>query len=119
MLESKIVLRQSKQAKQIPKDQLIELSYDSLSNEPLEAIKKIYKKLSIKGIEKLEPKIIDYLNSLGNYKRNKFNNLSTEELQKINEKWDFSFKEWKLRSEAFNLPGLKQPKYRSLDRTTY
>ena len=80
---------------QIPKDQLIELSYDSLSNEPLEAIKKIYKKLSIKGIEKLEPKIIDYLNSLGNYKRNKFNNLSSKELQKINEKWDFSFKEWK------------------------
>ena len=80
--------------KQIPKSQLIEVSYDQLSNEPIYVIKRIYEELKIDGFDKVEPKIIDYLNSIGNYQKNKFDTISEHDLKLINESWDFSFKKW-------------------------
>ncbi len=80
--------------KQIPKSQLIEVSYDQLSNEPIYVIKRIYEELKIDGFDKVEPKIIDYLNSIGNYQKNKFETISEHDLKLINESWDFSFKKW-------------------------
>ncbi len=80
--------------KNIPKNQLIEISYDQLSKKPIEIIRKIYDELSIEGIDKVEPKMKNYLDSLGDYRKNEFNTLSSKEIKLINESWSFSFKEW-------------------------
>ena len=78
----------------IPESQLIEVGYDQLSKEPLQVIKNIYNELNIDGFSEVEPKIIDYLDSLGSYQKNKFNTLASDEIELINERWNFSFKEW-------------------------
>jgi len=78
----------------IPSDNHIEISYQELAEEPTKTIQKIYKKIQLGDFKKVENKIIDYLNSLGNYKTNQFKKPEQHLIEKINERWEFSFKEW-------------------------
>ena len=79
---------------EIPKENHIEISYKELSNHPINSIEKIYKHLDLGDFEKVKPNIIKYLSSIKDYKKNKFNTLSEQELIAVNKRWEFSFEEW-------------------------
>mgnify|MGYP000079348540 FL=1 len=79
---------------EIPKENHIEISYNELSNHPINSIEKIYNHLDLGDFKKVKPNIIKYLSSIKDYKKNKFNTLSEQELIAINERWGFSFEEW-------------------------
>ena len=78
----------------IPSDNHIEISYQELAEEPIKTIQKIYEKIQLGDFKKVENNIIDYLNSLGDYKTNQFKKPEEHLIKKINERWEFSFKEW-------------------------
>ena len=79
----------------IPSQNLIEISYKELSDAPLSTIKKIYNQINLGDFESIEPKIKSYLSTVKNYKKNTFSILTEKETQSINERWEFSFNEWK------------------------
>ena len=72
----------------------IEISYKELADEPIKTIRKIYDKIELGEFSKVESKIHDYLKSLGDYKTNQFKKPEKELINTINERWEFSFKEW-------------------------
>ena len=61
----------------------------------ISTIKKIYNQINLGDFETIEPKIKSYLSTVKNYKKNTFSILTEKETQSINERWEFSFNEWK------------------------
>ncbi len=78
----------------IPKENLVEIGYDELSENPIPTLEKVYQEVSLDGFESVKPALMKYLESQKNYKRNRFNELSKEQLKEINTRWKFAFDEW-------------------------
>ena len=57
---------------QTPKETYIEISYESLIQNPLEQLEKLYQKLGIQGFNATKPQFEQYLNSIRGYTRNKY-----------------------------------------------
>ena len=83
-----------KERELIPTKNLIEISYQELSDNPQGTIQKIYQNINLGNYETIEPKIKSYLLSVKNYKKNTFSELSENDIQSINSRWLFSFNEW-------------------------
>ncbi|MCB9210957.1 MAG: sulfotransferase [Ignavibacteriales bacterium] len=79
------------QKKYIPKENLIEFSFENFEKDKLCFIKQIYEKFSISDFDSFEPRLIEYLKSINNYKKNEFNNIDDLTKKKITENWDFTF----------------------------
>ncbi|MEM6801138.1 MAG: sulfotransferase [Bacteroidota bacterium] len=75
----------------IPTERLYMLSFESLKQEPLTSLQKIYGFL---GEELDEAAIATYLNSITSYKQNRYDALSSELIQQINERMGFVFEEF-------------------------
>lgn len=86
----KYIVDQSK----LKDDQLIEVSYEELSESPVNTLEKIYDQLHLGNFDNVKPDIQSYLNTIKNYKRNSFKDLKPELLKKINNRWDFAFDHW-------------------------
>ncbi len=95
-----------KERELIPSGNHIEISYQDLSKKPIKTIQKIYEKLQLGDFNNVENKIIEYLESLGEYKKNKFKKPEPQLIDEINNKWGFSFKEWNY--EMINQPEANQ-----------
>jgi hypothetical protein len=81
------------ESKLIPQGNLIELKFEDLEADPLFQIKRIYDELHIGGYEKAEPRFLEYLQSIKNYRKNKFV-YSKEIIKKIEKNWGFTIKRW-------------------------
>ncbi|MCB0747968.1 MAG: sulfotransferase, partial [Ignavibacteriae bacterium] len=79
------------QKKYIPKENLIEFSFENFEKDKLCFIKQIYEKFSISDFDSFEPRLIEYLKSINNYKKNEFKNIDDLTKKKITENWDFTF----------------------------
>ncbi|MCB0753303.1 MAG: hypothetical protein KDC52_17665, partial [Ignavibacteriae bacterium] len=79
------------QKKYIPKENLIEFSFENFEKDKLCFIKQIYEKFSISDFDSFEPILIEYLKSINNYKKNEFKNIDDLTKKKITENWDFTF----------------------------
>lgn len=79
------------QRKYIAEGNLVEIAYDELTAQPMETLQKIYVEGNLKGWEEAQPSFASYLESLNGYKRNKFTDLSREDLDRITEDWGFYF----------------------------
>lgn len=78
----------------IPKGNLIEISYDDLSNNAMGTAEKIYQKLFIPGFDEAKPYFEAYLKSVENYEKNNFEEFEPELLERIKKEWAFSFEAW-------------------------
>jgi omega-hydroxy-beta-dihydromenaquinone-9 sulfotransferase len=68
-------------------DQLIEISYSSLSQRPLETAQQIYRRLSLPGFDAARPRMEQYLSRIGVYRPNAYEPLSDETLDILNREW--------------------------------
>ena len=81
-------------ADMIPDGQLIEIGFDELDDAPMETMERIYKELNLGGLEDARPAMKTYLDSVKQYRRNKYRPLSVSKLNKIHAAWEFWFKEF-------------------------
>jgi hypothetical protein len=63
----------------IPEGNLVEIDYESITENPLEEVKNIYQGLNIEGYEDALPEIKRYLQSVKGFERNKFKDNSHNE----------------------------------------
>lgn len=78
----------------IPKGNLVEVSFDEMETNSSSQISRMYQELSLPNFDKAQPFIQEYINSVKNYKKNNFRNISPETQRRINKDWAFAFKEW-------------------------
>ena len=78
----------------IPENQLYEISYSSLDEEPINELRKIYNKLDLGNFSEVEKDFNSYLESVKNFKKNKPIEIPDHILKRINKEWKFAFDEW-------------------------
>lgn len=78
----------------IPKENLVEVSFDDMEKDSYGQIENMYAKLDLPNFDLAKPFIQEYLNSVKNYKKNKFRNLRPDMQERINREWKFAFDEW-------------------------
>lgn len=79
---------------QIPNGQYVEVSFEEVDKNPINSVKKIYEALSLPSFEKARPKLERYVASISDYKKNRYNDLPVDVLQRIEEKWHPVFKRY-------------------------
>jgi hypothetical protein len=72
-------------------NQLTEVSFDSLSNQPIESVREMYHHFQWSGWEEMETKLQDELGDVKAYKKNQHASLSPALQQIVNERWGPSF----------------------------
>jgi hypothetical protein len=82
-----------RQRKEIPKGQLVELSFHELEARPMELVAHIYETLGMELGEEAIEKMEAYIRSKKSYSKNKYQ-LSPQLSEKIKKEWDFARKEW-------------------------
>lgn len=78
----------------VPKENLIEISFQELEDHGIETIEKVYQYLHFNHWEKAKPEIQKYFDSVSQYEKNNFKEIPDETIQRINKEWDFAFKAW-------------------------
>lgn len=86
----------------IPKDQLVEISFNELEENGLETTEKIYKSLGLPNYKIAKPEFEKYLKDLKNYKKNKFKKIDPAIEARIKSEWKFAFEEWNYPLERVN-----------------
>lgn len=81
--------------KLIPANQLIEVGYDELIDNPMHELDRIYTQLDLGEFENAKPRLNAYLSTLKTYKVNPKMDLDSEIKDQIKTRWDFAFKEWR------------------------
>jgi hypothetical protein len=71
----------------IPDGQLVELGFEELNNNPIESLHRIYEELGLEGFEDALPGIRDYLESVKDYRLNRYPELSPEWRERLREAW--------------------------------
>ena len=84
----------------IPKENLVEVSFDQMEEDSGAQIARMYKSLNLSGYDEAKPHFDEYLASVKNYKKNKFRNIRPEIVARINKEWKFAFDEWGYEIEA-------------------
>ena len=84
-----LILAYNEQKKYIPSNQLFELDYNHLNNNPKAVIQNMYQQLEIKGFPDKE--ISSFLNNQKTYNKTDYNP-SAEMVSKIKANWSFAFK---------------------------
>ncbi|MAI81095.1 MAG: hypothetical protein CL917_19295 [Deltaproteobacteria bacterium] len=74
----------------IPDRHLVEIKYEELEAHPLETLEDIYEKLNLGDFEVQRPRLVSYLESLGEYKKNHFE-FPSDIVETVNRSWGFAF----------------------------
>ena len=91
---AKILQKYLRERVLIPDGHLIEIGFDDLESRPLETMERIYRELDLGGFEQARPYMENYLDSVKQYKRNKYRPLPSATLKKLHAAWDFWFREF-------------------------
>jgi len=78
----------------IPKKNFVDISFEEFEKSPVEIINHIYKELSLPEFSKMKPKLISYLDTLKNYKKNKFEEINNEVKTQIKKEWSKYYEKW-------------------------
>ena len=78
----------------VPKENLLEIGFDELDKNTWPTIERIYEELNLGGLEDARPNINKYLESVKDYEKNVFPDLTPNIIERINKEWDFAFKAW-------------------------
>lgn len=77
----------------IPSENLVEVKFENLEHNPIQHLESIFTKLKLKNFESIKSKIRSYIESIKNYKKNKYK-LNNAIIDKIYEKWAFAIDKW-------------------------
>ena len=78
----------------LPKNKISEISFDELSRNPIETLKRVYSDLNIQDFDDALPYFNSYLDKQKNYKKNKFKPLAEDIKRKLIDNWSFAFETW-------------------------
>lgn len=78
----------------IPAGNLHHVCFEELEKNPLEEVQKIYTGLGLLAFDKVKPALIDRINSLGTFKKNRFGTLHEKLRKEIYQAWKRNFKTW-------------------------
>ncbi len=78
----------------IPAGQFCEVCFEEFEKDKIGGMEKIYASLNLDGYQAVRPKFQEYISHLSDYKKNVFDPLPEELVNKIAEKWHKSFSEW-------------------------
>tara|TARA_Y100001978_G_scaffold103185_1_gene92322 strand:- start:1410 stop:2513 length:1104 start_codon:yes stop_codon:yes gene_type:complete len=90
----KTMMAYLEQRHEIDKENLIEISYNELSEQPMNCIENIYRTLKIGDFTEVKTNFQKYLDNQKNYKKNTFNPVPSELKNQINNRWAFAFEAW-------------------------
>jgi omega-hydroxy-beta-dihydromenaquinone-9 sulfotransferase len=77
----------------IPKENLIEIRYETFIENPLSQLQAVYTQFDIPNFETLEPQFAQYIRSQSNYQKNQFS-IQPETLEEITRRWKFTIDRW-------------------------
>ncbi len=77
----------------LPANELVETSYEKITEDPVGEIGRIYDQLELGGKDAGLKEIGAYADSMSSYKRN-VHQIEAKDADKIRERWGFSFDEW-------------------------
>jgi len=83
----------------IPRDQLVELAFTDLENEPVETLGRLYADLDLPGFDRVRREVAGYLDSIAGYQRNNLEPLPGFLAERLARQWTRAFKEWGYESE--------------------
>ena len=78
----------------VPKGNLYEMSFDTLTRDPLGAVQTLYRELSLQGFDDIQNNLRTYVDSLAGYKPNRHTELSESSAQRVAERWRRFFSSW-------------------------
>lgn len=78
----------------IKKGNLLEMSFDQLTEDPIRAVEAIYKHFKWPGFDKLRPELEGFQKRNKGYKKNAFSGLSAAERKMVARRWKKSFDEF-------------------------
>ncbi len=78
----------------IPNNQLIEIKFESFEKEPIETIESVYSELGLPDFESTRMKVISYLLSVNNHRKNSYPELNESLKDEIYEHWKRNFHIW-------------------------
>ncbi len=85
--------RYLKDRSSIAKENLIEVSYESVDENPYKSVDEIYSYLNLPGKESALRNIKKYSDQIRSYKKNK-SQLTENQVNKIEDNWEFALEEW-------------------------
>jgi len=91
-LYKKLMQRYFDEKNLIPKENLVELGFKDLEDNPLEQLERIYKTLNLGDFKMVKPEVESYLSTLTTYRKNNFS-LNREEIECVEQQWAFSYDE--------------------------
>lgn len=78
----------------IPEGRLHDIAFADLERDPAGQMAEIYERLGLPGFDRFEPRLRGYLDSITDYKKNRFDSLPPETRGRVAEAWRRSFEEW-------------------------
>ena len=78
----------------IPKSNLIEVAYRDLESTPLDTLERIYQQLDLPSFEHAQPNMRRYLDSLGNYRKNRHREIASDVQYRLAHEWRDYFSNW-------------------------
>lgn len=78
----------------IPQGRFHEVCYENLEADPIREVRRIYESLALPTFETIEPSIRRYMDTLKDYRKNAFPEISFELKARIEKEWQRCFKEW-------------------------
>jgi len=78
----------------IPDGNLVEIAYRDLETAPWDTIQKIYTCLGLSGLDQAEPSIREYLDSVSNYRKNRYSPLPSKTRIKLEKDWNKLYTTW-------------------------
>jgi hypothetical protein len=91
---NEVMMAYMEKRKRIPAENLIEISFEELSLEPIKTMQKVYNHLNLPDWENAAIEMQKYLDTVENYEKNSFKPLAPEIVERIQKEWAFSFEEW-------------------------
>ncbi len=88
---SRILRKYLDERELIPRDNLVEIAFETLERSPLQTLESVYARLGLTGFESAKPYVSTYLESVKSYRKNRYRPLSGRLVEKINREWDFWF----------------------------
>jgi hypothetical protein len=78
----------------IPAGRFCEVAYEDLERDPIGQLRGVYEALSLPGFDRAEPRMRDYVASIGEYRKNRHRELDPTLRQQIARAWERSFDTW-------------------------
>ena len=78
----------------IPPENLVEVKFESLEENPVEELQRIYEQLGLPGFEMAKAVFQSYMYARADYQKNQYEGLDQDLIAKVNRHWGFAFEAW-------------------------